>query len=290
MKERAVSLPEDVGELRSRMDADARFHRVLSGYDPNEVCAYVEEVRRVLFKQSKVAKQEQESLLAQLESAKNETQARNCAIKSLKETLAHREELLSEASTRVTTLIQSVKQMEAERAGLGDLRTVNEKIRAAEEKTRAAEEKAHAAEEKTQRMEQELQQWRTTLSRAANLIETWKDERVQLVEENMRLRQEMEYLRGLFQTVIAQKIETAPPVPVVQPTVSNPVRKEPDKVATAQLTDTLTDAFVEAYDLINKLRAIDEQKKSTVTLRPAQPRMQVLRPDGTAADCLIDKT
>ncbi len=47
------------------------------------------------------------------------------------------------------------------------------------------------------------------------------------------------------------------------------------------LADTLTDAFVEAYDLVKKLRLGDEPKK-TVTLRPAQPRIQVLRPDGSA--------
>lgn len=40
------NLTQDVQVLRSKMNADARFHRVLSGYDPEEVRAYVHEVRR----------------------------------------------------------------------------------------------------------------------------------------------------------------------------------------------------------------------------------------------------
>ena len=274
MKESTGKMPDGVDELRSRMDADARFHRVISGYDPGEVCAYVEEVRRVFFKQAKLAKQEQESLLSQLESAKSETQARNCAIKSLKETLAHRESLLSESNARVTTLVQSVKQLESERAGMEELKTANERMRAAE---------ASAIN-----LEQETQRYKTMMVKAANLIEKWKDDRTNLAEENARLKQETEYLRGLIQTVLQQKIDT-PQNPAANQAAAHPGElRESAKAVTLQLPDTFTDAFVEAYDLVKKFRSIEEPRKS-VTLRPAQPRMQVLRPDGTASDCLINE-
>lgn len=273
MKERMEKPLDGVDELRSRMDADARFHRVISGYDPGEVCAYVEEVRREFFKQAKISKQERESLLSQLESAKSETQARNCAIRSLKETLAHRESLLTEANTRVTTLIQSVKQLESERAGLAELKAANERMR--------------TAEEKALMLEQETQRYRATMVKAASLIEKWKDDRVNLAEENARLKQETEYLRSLLQTVVAQRIDCPEPVRAdPKPQVHQNVPKETGNAVTNQLADTLTDAFVEAYDLVKKLRLGDEPKK-TVTLRPAQPRIQVLRPDGSAADVTL---
>lgn len=274
MKERTGKMPDGVDELRSRMDADARFHRVISGYDPGEVCAYVEEVRRVFFKQAKLAKQEQESLLSQLESAKSETQARNCAIKSLKETLAHRESLLAESNARVATLVQSVKQLESERAGMEELKTANERMR--------------AAEASATNLEQETQRYKTMMVKAANLIEKWKDDRTNLAEENARLRHETEYMRGLIQTVLQQKIDT-PQNPAANHAAAHTAElKESAKAVTIQLPDTFTDAFVEAYDLVKKFRSIEEPRKS-VTLRPAQPRMQVLRPDGTASDCLINE-
>ena len=59
------NLTQDVQVLRSKMNADARFHRVLSGYDPEEVRAYVHEVRRDFSRLTNAAKQEQESMILQ---------------------------------------------------------------------------------------------------------------------------------------------------------------------------------------------------------------------------------
>ena len=53
MSERNERREEGVEALRNRMDADARFHRVLSGYDPDEVRDFLEEMKRVLAQQAK---------------------------------------------------------------------------------------------------------------------------------------------------------------------------------------------------------------------------------------------
>ena len=47
-------------------------------------------------------------------------------------------------------------------------------------------------------LEQETQQLRETLMKAANLIECWKSERIKMAEENARLKQETEYMKGIF--------------------------------------------------------------------------------------------
>ena len=74
MSERIERTEEGIDSLRNRMDADARFRRSLSGYDPQDVRAYVENVKRIFAQQSRAAKQEQEDLIAQLDSAKSDTE------------------------------------------------------------------------------------------------------------------------------------------------------------------------------------------------------------------------
>ena len=262
--------PREIGvdALRSRMDADARFHRVLSGYDPEEVRAYVEEIKRVFSQQAKAAKQEQESLIASLDSAKSEIQARNCAIKTLKDTLAQREAQLTTASTRIATLVQSVKRYEAERDGLDRLR--------------AAAATARVASERAQSLEAETQQLRGTLSQAASLIESWKTERAQLIDENARLRQELEYLRGLIKSAPPEQA-AARTAPAAAPQRFAPVpAPAPEQAVSSQIADKLADAFAEAYTLVSQLRTAGESP------RTAQPRMQVLRPDGTSTDYTIN--
>ena len=66
MNERIERTEAGIDSLRSRMDADARFRRAMSGYDPRDVQAYVENVKRIFAQQTKAAKQEQDDLLAQL--------------------------------------------------------------------------------------------------------------------------------------------------------------------------------------------------------------------------------
>lgn len=265
MNDRQNQREIDVDALRSRMDADARFHRALSGYDPDEVRAYLEDIKRVFSQQAKAAKQEQESLIAELDSAKSEIQARNCAIKTLKETLAQCEARLTTASTRIATLIQSVKRYEAEREGL--------------ERLRAAAATARVASERAQTLEAETQQLRGTLSQAASLIETWKTERAQLIDENARLRQEVEYLRGLVKSAPPEQAAARPASAASQRFTAAP---PPEQAGPSQIADKLADAFAEAYALVSQLRTAAEPA------RASQPRMQVLRPDGTSTDYTIN--
>ena len=63
MNESIERTEEGIDSLRNRMDADARFRRSLSGYDPQDVRAYVENVKRIFAQQSRAAKQEQEDLI-----------------------------------------------------------------------------------------------------------------------------------------------------------------------------------------------------------------------------------
>ncbi|MEN6564563.1 MAG: hypothetical protein ABFD11_13660 [Christensenella sp.] len=263
---------QDLGEtgvdaLRSRMDADARFHRVLSGYDPDEVRAYLEDMKRVFVQMSNAAKREQESLIAEVNSVRNEIQARNCVIKRLQETLAQREAQLNDANKRIATMLESVKKFEAEREGL-------ERLRAAAAATRVATERARV-------LETEVQQLRGTLSQAANLIESWKAERVRLTDENTRLQQELENMRGLIKSNAPERSATRmPPVPAPQTFASATM---PEQADSSKIADKLASAFAEAYTLVSQLRTTGESP------RAAQPRMQVLRPDGTSADYTINE-
>lgn len=182
MSERIERTEVGIDSLRSRMDADARFRRVMSGYDPRDVQAYVENVKRIFAQQSKAAKQEQDDLLAQLDSTKSEIQARNCAIKKLKDLLYERETQLNTSSMRINTLLQSVKAHGAERDELERLR---------EEVTGSG----HA--ERIRTLEKETQQLRAAVAQASNLVNTWRAERERLLEENDRLREEVYYLRSV---------------------------------------------------------------------------------------------
>ena len=268
------NLAQGVYDLRSRTDADARFHRVLSGYDPQEVRAYMDEVRRVLSRQTNAAKQEEESLIVQISSVKSELAARNCAIRSMKETLAHRESQLDSANARISTLIQSVQKLEAEKKE--------------PEGVRITAQEARAATERAAGLEQETQQLRETLMKAANLIECWKSERTKMAEENARLKQETEYLKGIFaglsqetrgygsNTRAAQRQQAEHALP----------QQESAQAVSVQIADTFADAFAEAYELVDKFRTNDKIRKAT-SAHAVQPRIRVLRPNGTASDVAL---
>lgn len=284
MSEQQNRREESVEVLRSRMDADARFRRILSGYDPDEVRAYLEEVKRIFSQQAKAAKQEQETLIAQLDSAKSEIQARNCAIKTLKENLTQRETQLATANTRITTLIQSVKAQEAEQENV--------------EKIRAAAITARATAERVQGLEKEVQQLRSTLSQAASVIEFWKTERAQLIDENAKLHSELDDLRKLITATLAEQdarrsaaahaAGQPAEAPAVRASESRPYpQNEPAHDVSSQLADKLAGAFAEAYTLVSQLRSTGEVQHEPAAQRPQPSRMQVLRPDGTAADCHI---
>jgi hypothetical protein len=313
MNERIERTEAGIDSLRSRMDADARFRRVMSGYDPRDVQAYVENVKRIFAQQTKAAKQEQDNLLAQLDSAKSEIQARNCAIKKLKDLLYERETQLNTASTRINTLLQSVKAHGAERDELERLRD---------------EVAGSGNAERVRALEKETQQLRAAVAQASNLVNTWRAERERLIEENDRLREEVYYLRSvtvkpaqdqdsgygfeqssaaLEQTMHAQRpdVITAgnrfvqqpvqPPLqqPQQQPVqpmqnVQQPMQQQtqqatvsPQQKEFAQVADKLATMFAEAYQMIS-------QFKNNLGVQPDQPRqqppMQILRPDTVNAD------
>jgi chromosome segregation ATPase len=260
----------EVDSLRSRMDADARFHRVISGYDPDEVRSYLENIKYVFAQQAKASKQQQETLIADLESSKSEIQARNYAIKTMKETLAQREAQLTTANTRIATLIQSVKTFEAERAGIEHIRNV------------AAT--ANVVSERAMGLEQEVRQLRDTLAQASNLMEAWKNERARLLEENAGMRQELDALRAMIQNSRQDQRSVYVPTVQAQSESRYQAQKESAQASCTQIADRLADAFAEAYALVNQLKAHSEAMKEEAQPRVVQPRMQVLRPDGTASE------
>lgn len=284
MSERADRREDGVESLRSRMDADARFRRVLSGYDPDEVRAYAEDVKRVFTQQAKAAKHEQETLISELNAAKSEIQARNCAIKTLKETLAQRDSQLDAANARLTALIQSARQFESERESF--------------ERTRAAAAAAHVSAERVQALEAEAKQLRQTLSQAARFIETWRAERAQLLDENTQLRQKLDCLHGLFQGMMPEQnngrvyaqpsLQTQTPAAPVREEGRYPPGKGMPQMQPAQIADKLADTFAEAYALINQIRTAGEPAREPAQPKAAQPRMQVLRPNGTTQDYSIN--
>lgn len=272
---------DGVEALRSRMDADARFHRVLSGYDPDEVREYLENVKRVFSQQAKAARQEQESLISDLNAAKSEIHARNCAIKTIKDTLDQRESELTSMQARTVGLTQSIRSLEAERAGI--------------EQLRVAAASARVAAERAQALEKEVQQLRSTLSQAANVIESWKAERTQLLDENARLRAEIESLRikGVSAGQAYEPSRTSP-APAWQTGAerqtnesASVMSRETEGQIPSQIADKLADTFAEAYALVNQLRTGTEPPRGAPQQRSAPSRVQVLRPDGTIADYSI---
>ena len=291
MDERLDPSERGIDTLRSRMDADARFRRAISGYDPQDVRAYVENVKRIFSQQAMASKQEQEYLIAQLESTKSELQARNCGIKKLKDLLMDRESQLNNANARINTLLQSIKAHSVEREELERLRQ---------------EIATNGSSERLQALEREAQQQRAAVAQATSLVETWKAERERLLVENERLRQEVNYLRSIatrpapepepqpmyapnpaparqsYPDIFPQESRFAPP-PQQQPAVS---QQQKDF---AQIADKLATMFAEAYQLVSQFRTAQEPQPEPQPQRPAQPYMQILRPEGTNADGLYTR-
>ena len=268
MSERNERREEGVEALRNRMDADARFHRVLSGYDPDEVRDFLEEMKRVLAQQTKASKREQETLISELEATRSELAARNCAMKTIKDALDQRDMELKSMQTRAVGLTQTIRSLEAERAGV--------------EQLRATAATARIAAERTQTLEQEVQQLRGTLTQAANVIESWKSERTRLQEENARLRAEIENMRihGCLPMQTSEP-KSAPPAASIQS------RVESAPALTPEMADKLADTFAEAYALVNSFRSASEPTHAPQPQRSSPSRVQVLRPDGTTADYSI---
>ena len=280
---------EGIDSLRSRMDADARFRRSLSGYDPQDVRNYVDNVKRIFAQQAMAAKREQEDLIAQLDSAKSEIQAKNYGIRKMKELLIERETQLNTANTRINALAQAVKKHIPEREELEYLRQqaggqgVSERIRTLETETR---------------------QLRASMAQAAKMMESWKVERGQILEENGRLRREVQLLRANA-NAYAQPPEAYrpyaapvnPPEPPARQPYAEPSASPAASVQQAefsQTVDKLAMMFAEAYRLVSLLKtsapeppeAEPEQKQPP---RPAQPYMQILRPEGTTTDNLHNR-
>ncbi len=316
MSESIERTEEGIDSLRNRMDADARFRRSLSGYDPQDVRAYVENVKRIFAQQTKAAKQEQEDLIAQLDSVRSEIQARNCGIKKLKDLLVERESQLNNANMRINTLLQTVKSHGAERDELERLRQ---------------EAASSGNTERILSLEKETQQLRSAVAQASNLVNTWKAERERLMEENDRLREEVYYLRAVSSKATAD-YETSRPYasntpyqpayeqpmrpthadviaaenrfaaqsaqqPMqqtyqqpMQQTYQQPVQQPPKQTINtqqkefSQVADKLATMFAEAYQLISQFKSNLDAQPEPQPQRAAQPAMQILRPEAVNAE------
>lgn len=287
---------EGIDSLRNRMDADARFRRSISGYDPQDVRAYVENVKRIFAQQTRAAKQEQEDLLAQLDSARSEIQARNCGIKKFKELLVERETQLNIANTRINTLLQTVKSHGPEREELERLRQ---------------DAMNNTSGERIAELEKETQKLRAAVAQASNLVNTWKAERERLIEESERLHEEVYYLRSIVGNASAAQEPArsyeqpqqayASFEPAARPTradvitaenrfVQQNAQQSTPQSATAQqkefsqVADKLATMFAEAYQLISQFKSnLDAQPEPSQPRQP-QPAMQVLRAESMNAD------
>ena len=289
MNDRFEREEEGIDSLRSRMDADARFRRSLSGYDPQDVRSYVDNVKRIFAQQAMAAKREQEDLISQLESAKSEIQAKNYGIRKMKELLIERETQLNTANTRINALAQAVKKHIPEREELEFLRQqaggadVSERIRTLESETR---------------------QLRASMAQASKMMESWKVERGQILEENGRLRREVQYLRANANAYApppeGYRPYAAPVAPVnpPEPPVRQPSAEQAAAVAQqaefSQTVDKLAMMFAEAYRLVSLLKTstpepLEAEPEAKQPPRPAQPYMQILRPEGTTTDNLHNR-
>ena len=270
MSEQTERIENDIDSLRCRMDADARFRRAISGYDPYEVRAYVENVKRIFAQQAKASKQEQETLIAQLESARSEIQARNYAIKKLKDLLIQREAQLSTANSRINTLLESVKKHDAEREELERLRT--------------AAESSDLTYERFTALQNETQQLRAALAKTSEALESWKAERGRLMGENERLKQEMYYQRSAAPRPVPEydgRMYAASLPPRQMYAESAPAPRDFSQVA-----DKLASMFADAYLLISQFRNAEAQQDAP---RTGQPYMQILRPDSGFPDNPLNK-
>lgn len=293
MNEPIERTAEGIDSLRSRMDADARFRRSLSGYDPQDVRAYVENVKRIFAQQARAAKQEQEDLIAQLNSAKSEIQARNYGIKKFKELLVEREAQLNNANTRINALLQTVKSHGAEREELEKLRM---------------EAASNGNIARIQALEKETQQLRSAVAQASNLVNTWKAERERLMEENERLHEEVYYLRSVAvnpaQNVDAgrayqqqayaggyeqpQRPARADVITAENRFTQQAAQQNTQQGVTAQqkefsqVADKLATMFAEAYQLISQFKSnLDAQPQAQPQMQPMRP---AIRPDVVNAD------
>lgn len=282
MSEQIDQSKEGIDSLRSRMDADARFRRVMMGYNPNEVRAYVENVKRIFSQQAKASKQEQDALIEQMDSAKSEIQARNCAIKKLKDMLVQREAQLSAANARIDTLLQSVKKHDLEREELNELREITREF----------------PPERIAALQSETQQLRAAQVQSNALLDSYKVERERLTDENERLKQELYYQRAVamrpmmpdyeFARMYApQNIPPRQPYPEMPPVENRPAPQAPDPVPKdfSQVADKLASMFADAYLLISQFKSgAETPPDSAATQKPAQPHMQILRRDGAVLD------
>jgi len=282
---------ESMNTLRSRMDADARFHRVVRGYDPEEVQDYLEQLKNVFDQQVKAGKREQEALIAALGAAKSEIEARNCAVKSLSDKVAQREKELSDAAKRITTLVQYVKKYEAEREDVLRARSGLEQLR--------------AQAQRAQTLEEENRQLRAALTKASSAGESWRQEREGITEENERMQSELSRLRAENARLAAERDEArsfaymaamesrgesarteqrtgrTESYPYAQ-TPPAPAPAPPAAALPAQAAGRLADIFAEAYEIVNQLRG-ESEPRSDQSSRGA-PRMHVIRPDGTTGE------
>ncbi len=306
MSEQIERTEEGIESLRNRMDADARFRRSFSGYAPQDVRAYVENVKRIFSQQTRAAKQEQEDLITQLNAAKSEIQARNYALKKLKELLVEREAQLNTANTRINTLLQTVKSHGAEREELERLRQ---------------EAASNTSAERILSLEKETKQLRAAVTQASNLVNTWKAERERLIEENDHLREEVYYLRavaakpsehaapnrtiGQDSPYPAPEAERAYAQPAYSPAYAQPMQPplqqparhaaqqpapqiSPQQKEFSQVADKLATMFAEAYQLISQFKSnLDAQQEPQQ--RPMQPTMQILRPEAVNADAFYPR-
>jgi len=292
MNDRFEREEEGIDSLRSRMDADARFRRSLSGYDPQDVRNYVDNVKRIFAQQAMAAKREQEDLILQLDSAKSEIQAKNYGIRKMKELLIERETQLNTANTRINALAQAVKKHIPEREELEYLRQqaggadVSERIRTLEAETR---------------------QLRASMAQASKMMESWKVERGQILEENGRLRREVQLLRAHanayaqppegYRSYTAPSAPVNPPEPPVRQTYAEPSvphAANAQQAEFSQTIDKLAMMFAEAYRLVSQLKTStpeppETEPESKQPSRPAQPYMQILRPEGTTTDNLHNR-
>jgi DivIVA domain-containing protein len=266
--------------LRNRMDADARFHRVVRGYDPEEVQVYLEELRSVFNQQAKAGKREQEALIASLNAAKSEIDARNCVVKSLTDKVAQREMELSEAAKRITTLVQYVKKYEAEREGVLRLKSSIEQMR--------------TETQRAKKLDVEIRQLRETLGRATAASAGWKQEQEALAVENEKMQSELIRLRSENARLIAERDEARSFAYMAAKESReesgrrehedrcNGTSRENPPVIPSQTAGRLADIFAEAYEIVNRLSGEPEGK--TDPPQRNTPRMQVLRPDGSTGE------
>jgi hypothetical protein len=124
------------------------------------------------------------------------------------------------------------------------------------------------------------------LKKAANLIECWKSERSTMAEENARLKQETEYLKGLFVELSQETREYIAKTRIAEQKHTDLPQQGAAQAVSVQIADTFADAFAEAYELVDKFRSSDKIRKVT-PVHAAQSRIRVLRPNGTAAEVAL---